>query len=238
MIFQEPMTSLNPVYTVGQQIVETVQLHQRLSKEEARQRAIEMLRLVGIPAAEQRIDQYQHQYSGGMRQRAMIAMALSCNPRLLIADEPTTALDVTIEAQILDLILGIQEETEMALIMITHDLNVIGEIAHNVIVMYLGKVVEQATVDQIFDDPKHPYTQGLLQSLPQIGRGARLTPIAGTVPGPHERMAGCSFAPRCPHVMEQCRRMEPPLLPTSDGSHTACWLYESVRPEAGEVAHG
>jgi oligopeptide/dipeptide ABC transporter ATP-binding protein len=238
MIFQEPMTSLNPVYTVGQQIVETVQLHQQLSKEEARQRAIEMLRLVGIPAAEQRIDQYQHQYSGGMRQRAMIAMALSCNPRLLIADEPTTALDVTIEAQILDLILGIQEETEMALIMITHDLNVIGEIAHNVIVMYLGKVVEQATVDQIFDDPKHPYTQGLLQSLPQIGRGARLTPIAGTVPGPHERIAGCSFAPRCPHVMEQCRRAEPPLLPTSDGSYTACWLYESVRPAAGKVSYG
>ena len=227
MIFQEPMTSLNPVYTVGQQIVEAVMLHQQATKREARERAVEMLRLVGIPEAEQRLDQYQHQYSGGMRQRAMIAMALSCNPRLLIADEPTTALDVTIEAQILELILEIQEETEMALVMITHDLNVVGEIADNVIVMYLGQVVERATVDQIFDDSKHPYTQGLLHSLPQIGRGERLTPIAGNVPGPHERVPGCSFAPRCPHVMARCRQEEPPLLQLADGSEAACWLYEN-----------
>lgn len=229
MIFQEPMTSLNPVYTIGAQIMEAIQLHQNLSKQAARERAIEMLRRVGIPEAEQRVDQYQHEFSGGMRQRAMIAMALSCNPRLLIADEPTTALDVTIEAQILDLILRIQDETQMALMMITHDLNVVGEIADHVIVMYLGKIVERATVDQIFDEPKHPYTQGLLQSLPQIGRGQRLTPIAGNVPGPHERVNGCSFAPRCPHVMARCHQAEPPLLQLDDGSATACWLYEQDR---------
>ena len=203
MIFQEPMTSLNPVYTIGYQIMEAIRVHQLVDKDVARERAIAMLKLVGIPEAEQRVDQYQHEYSGGMRQRAMIAMALSSNPQLLIADEPTTALDVTIEAQILDLIRQIQRERDMALIMITHDLNVIGEVADQVIVMYLGKVVEAAAVDSIFEDPKHPYTQGLLQSLPQIGRRERLSSIVGSVPGPHERQPGCSFAPRCPHVMDK-----------------------------------
>ena len=233
MIFQEPMTSLNPVYTVGQQIMEAVLLHQSVTKEEAKKKAIEMLRLVGIPSPEQRVDQYPHHFSGGMRQRAMIAMALSCNPRILIADEPTTALDVTIEAQIIELIQQIQADTNMALMMITHDLNVIGEIADHVIVMYLGKVVESAPVDDIFDEPKHPYTQGLLNSLPKIGRNLRLEPIVGSVPGPHERPKGCSFAPRCPFVMDKCHVHEPPTFTIGDNSSTACWLYE----EKTEVAH-
>ncbi len=228
MIFQEPMTSLNPVYTIGHQIMEVIELHQKVDKDEARRRAIEMLQLVGIPEAERRVDQYQHHYSGGMRQRAMIAMALSCNPELLIADEPTTALDVTIEAQILDLIQQIQAEQDMALIMITHDLNVIGEVADQVIVMYLGKVVETSDVDHIFDDPKHPYTQGLLNSLPQIGREGRLTPITGTVPGPHQRPKGCSFAPRCPQVMDKCHTEVPPTFQVNAATSTACWLYEDV----------
>ena len=232
MIFQEPMTSLNPVYSIGHQIMEAIRLHQQVGRDEARQRAIDMLGLVGIPEAEQRVDQYQHQYSGGMRQRAMIAMALSCNPQLLIADEPTTALDVTIEAQILDLIRQIQEERDMAMIMITHDLNVIGEIADQVIVMYLGKVVEAAPVDSIFEDPKHPYTQGLLQSLPQIGRRDRLSSIEGSVPGPHERPAGCSFAPRCPHVMDKCRSEAPPVFQIDESINAACWLYEDVAEAA------
>ena len=239
MIFQEPMTSLNPVYTIGDQIMEAVLLHQNVSKEEARERAIEMLGLVGIPEPAQRVDQYQHQFSGGMRQRAMIAMALSCNPRILIADEPTTALDVTIEAQILDLILQIQQETDMALMMITHDLNVIGEIADKVIVMYLGKIVERAGVDEIFDHPKHPYTQGLVQSLPLIGRGERLTPISGNVPSPHERPRGCSFAPRCPQAMAHCHESAPPMFQVDEGSSAACWLYQDqVHQDEVEVAHG
>ena len=234
MIFQEPMTSLNPVYTIGHQIIEAILLHQNVTKEEARALAIDMLRQVGIPSPEQRVDQYPHQFSGGMRQRAMIAMALSCNPRILIADEPTTALDVTIEAQILDLIQQIQQDNNMALIMITHDLNVIGEVADHVIVMYLGRVVESAPVDDIFERPKHPYTQGLLNSLPMIGRSDRLEPIIGSVPGPHERPRGCPFAPRCPHVMEKCRAEDPPSFVVSAFSNVACWLYDA---EAVEVSH-
>jgi len=234
MIFQEPMTSLNPVYTIGDQIVEAIVLHQDVSKEVARQRAIEMLQQVGIPEAEQRAYEYQHQFSGGMRQRAMIAMALSCNPNLLIADEPTTALDVTIEAQILDLIQGIQEKQGMALIMITHDLNVIGEVADKVIVMYLGKVVESTRVDKIFDEPKHPYTQGLLKSLPQIGRKERLTPITGNVPSPDRRPKGCSFAPRCAFVMDKCHALDPPTFRIDNGTTAACWLYESVEEVASD----
>ncbi len=233
MIFQEPMTSLNPVYTIGQQIMEAILLHQDVSKYEARARAIDVLRLVGIPLPEQRVDQYPHEFSGGMRQRAMIAMALSCNPRILIADEPTTALDVTIEAQILELIQQIQQDNDMALIMITHDLNVIGEVADHVIVMYLGQVVESAPVDDIFDNPKHPYTQGLLNSLPMIGRRDRLEPITGSVPGPHERPRGCPFAPRCPHVMNRCRAENPPTFFLGPASNVACWLYD----EAIESSH-
>jgi oligopeptide/dipeptide ABC transporter ATP-binding protein len=225
MIFQEPMTSLNPVYTIGYQIMEAIQLHQVVSKDEARRRVVDMLRLVGISEPERRVDQYPHHYSGGMRQRAMIAMALSCNPKILIADEPTTALDVTIEAQILDLIQQIQAERDMALIMITHDLNVIGEVADQVIVMYLGKVVESTTVDDIFDNPKHPYTRALLNSLPQIGLAERLSSIEGTVPGPHERPKGCAFAPRCPSVMERCHTQEPPMFQVEESITAACWLY-------------
>jgi oligopeptide/dipeptide ABC transporter ATP-binding protein len=225
MIFQEPMTSLNPVYTVGEQIIEAIRLHQQVSKEDARSRAVDMLQLVGIPDAARRADQYPHHFSGGMRQRAMIAMALSCNPALLIADEPTTALDVTIEAQILELIREVQARNQMALMMITHDLNVIGEMAKRVIVMYMGKIVEHTTVNRIFDAPKHPYTQGLLNSLPQIGRKQRLTPITGSVPNPYLVPRGCPFAPRCPHVMDICRTQMPPEFKVDDDNTAACWLY-------------
>jgi oligopeptide/dipeptide ABC transporter ATP-binding protein len=229
MIFQEPMTSLNPVYTIGDQIIEAITLHQDVSKEVARSRAIEMLKRVGIPEAEQRVDQYQHEFSGGMRQRAMIAMALSCSPNLLIADEPTTALDVTIEAQILELIREMQRDSGMSLIIITHDLNVIGEMSDRVIVMYMGKVVEDTNVDRIFDQPQHPYTQGLLKSLPQIGRKERLTSIEGSVPNPYLIPKGCSFEPRCPAAMDKCRTLEPPTFNTGDGTTAACWLFEGTR---------
>jgi oligopeptide/dipeptide ABC transporter ATP-binding protein len=229
MIFQEPMTSLNPVYTIGDQIIEAITLHQDVTKEVARERAIEMLRRVGIPEPEQRVDQYQHEFSGGMRQRAMIAMALSCSPNLLIADEPTTALDVTIEAQILELIREMQRESGMSLIIITHDLNVIGEMSDRVIVMYMGKVVESTTVDQIFDEPRHPYTQALLRSLPQIGRKERLTSIKGSVPNPYLIPKGCSFEPRCPRKMEKCLAHDPPTFYTGDGTTAACWLHEGAR---------
>ncbi|NJN82754.1 MAG: ABC transporter ATP-binding protein [Caldilineaceae bacterium] len=234
MIFQEPMTSLNPVYTIGDQIIEAIVLHRQVSKQEARQHAIEMLRQVGIPEPERRVDQYQHEFSGGMRQRAMIAMALSCSPNLLIADEPTTALDVTIEAQILELIREIQIEQGMALMIITHDLNVVGEMADRVIVMYMGKVVEETSVDRIFDQPRHPYTQGLLASLPTIGSSARLTSIAGSVPNPYLIPKGCSFAPRCPAAMDLCRQQQPPTFQIDTDTRAACWLYEGAK----EVAHG
>jgi peptide/nickel transport system ATP-binding protein len=229
MIFQEPMTSLNPVYTIGDQIIEAITLHQDVTKEVARERAIEMLRQVGIPEAEQRVDQYQHEFSGGMRQRAMIAMALSCSPNLLIADEPTTALDVTIEAQILELIREMQRDSGMSLIIITHDLNVIGEISDRIIVMYMGQVVEDTNVDRIFDQPQHPYTQGLLESLPQIGRKERLTSIEGSVPNPYLIPKGCSFEPRCPAALDKCRTLEPPTFNTDDGTTAACWLFEGTR---------
>jgi oligopeptide/dipeptide ABC transporter ATP-binding protein len=233
MIFQEPMTSLNPVYTIGDQIIEAITLHQDVSKTVARERAIEMLRRVGIPEPEQRVDQYQHEFSGGMRQRAMIAMALSCSPNLLIADEPTTALDVTIEAQILELIREMQRQSGMSLIIITHDLNVIGEMSDRVIVMYMGKVVEDTSVDRIFEQPQHPYTQGLLRSLPQIGRKERLTSIEGSVPNPYLIPKGCSFEPRCPQAMEKCLTLEPPTFDTGDGTTAACWLFEGAREVVG-----
>jgi oligopeptide/dipeptide ABC transporter ATP-binding protein len=229
MIFQEPMTSLNPVFTIGNQIAEAVRLHQGLSKKEALAKAIESLYIVGIPAPERRVHEYPHQLSGGMRQRAMIAMALSCNPKVLIADEPTTALDVTIEAQILDLMRNLQQELGTAIIMITHDLGVIAEMARKVVVMYAGKVVEQAPVEQIFADANHPYTQGLLQSLPRVDKDAsgarrRLQEIPGIVPSLLNLPQGCKFASRCPKVMTICEEQEPPLEQVAPNHYSACWL--------------
>jgi len=228
MIFQEPMTSLNPVYTIGNQIMEAIILHQHLKKKEARKKAIEMLHAVGIPVPEQRVDEYPHQLSGGMRQRAMIAMALSCNPSLLIADEPTTALDVTIEAQVLDLMNGLRENFNTSIQFITHDLGVIAQMADNVVIMYLGKIVESATVGEIFHNTKHPYTQGLMNSIPSLAttKKERLIPIKGVVPDPFEVPEGCGFEPRCPQAMEICKTKIPPLKEVTSGHLAACWLYE------------
>ena len=224
MIFQEPMTSLNPVLTCGFQIMEAVLLHQQVSKREGRKRAIEMLKLVGIPAPEQRIDEYPHQLSGGMRQRVMIAMALSCNPGLLIADEPTTALDVTIQAQILDLLKRLQEELHMAILLITHDLGVIAETADRVAVMYAGKIVEYTTTDRLFANPLHPYTCGLMESIPRLDQPReRLAIIPGMVPDAREFPDGCRFAPRCPLAEETCRQQEPALEEGEEGHQVSCW---------------
>ncbi len=227
MIFQEPMTSLNPVFTIGYQIMEAITLHQHLRKREAKKKAIEMLREVGIPLPEQRVDEYPHQLSGGMRQRAMIAMALSCNPSLLIADEPTTALDVTIQAQVLELMNELRREFRAAIQFITHDLGVIAGMADDVVVMYLGRIVEGASVHDIFHEPKHPYTQGLMNSIPSLTRSKeRLVPIEGVVPDLSDTPQGCGFEPRCPHAMEICKTSMPPLNEVA-GAHTAaCWLYE------------
>ena len=227
MIFQEPMVSLNPVYPVGEQIMETVRTHQSADKRKARERSLEMLEKVRISAAEQCLSQYPHELSGGMRQRIMIAMALSCNPTLLIADEPTTALDVTIEAQILDLIYELKNDFQAAVMFITHDLKVIGDMADRVIVIYAGKVVEMAVVDDIFYSPKHPYTQGLLESIPQIGMKRRLVPITGTVPGLTDLPKGCYFEPRCPLAMEICRSKQPPIFGIENDHEVKCWLYEN-----------
>ena len=229
MIFQEPMTSLNPVFTIGNQIAEAVRLHQGMNRKEAMGKAVEMLDIVGIPVPEHRVHEYPHQLSGGMRQRAMIAMALSCNPRVLIADEPTTALDVTIEAQILDLMRGLQDELGTAIIMITHDLGVIAEMARKVVVMYAGKVVEQAQVGELFAEPNHPYTQGLLRSLPRADKDAtggkhRLQEIPGIVPSLLNLPPGCKFASRCPKVMAVCEEEEPPLEQVAPDHYSACWL--------------
>jgi len=228
MIFQEPMTSLNPVYTIGNQIMEAIILHQHLKKKEARKKAIEMLHAVGIPVPEQRVDEYPHQLSGGMRQRAMIAMALSCNPSLLIADEPTTALDVTIEAQVLDLMNGLRENFNTAIQFITHDLGVIAQMADDVVIMYLGKIVESATASEIFHNTKHPYTQGLMNSIPSLAttKKERLIPIKGVVPDPFEVPEGCGFEPRCPQAMEICKTKIPPLKEVASCHLAACWLYE------------
>ena len=228
MIFQEPMTSLNPVYTIGNQISEAVILHQQVSKKEARSRSIEMLERVGIPAPHKRVDDYPHQFSGGMRQRAMIAMALSCNPSLLIADEPTTALDVTIQAQVLDLMRELQEEMGMAIMMITHDLGVIAEITNEIVIMYAGRVVEKGNLDQIFYHPLHPYTRGLLASIPVLGTESRerLHSISGSVPRPSAMPPGCAFAPRCAERFERCDEM-PELKAVGEHSSVRCWLHES-----------
>lgn len=229
MIFQEPMTSLNPVYTVGYQIMEALILHQRIGKAEAWERSIEMLELVGIPAPLQRVDEYPHQLSGGMRQRVMIAMALSCDPSLLIADEPTTALDVTIEAQIIELMKDLQKQYNMSIMIITHDLGVIGEMADRVIVMYMGKIVEQGKYRDIFYQPRHPYTKGLLDSIPVIGRRERLRSIPGSVPNPYFLPAGCTFCPRCPQSMSICEKKEPPMFNFNSDVTVKCWLYEEGR---------
>ncbi|MFO0294325.1 MAG: ABC transporter ATP-binding protein [Rhodospirillales bacterium] len=224
MIFQEPMTSLNPAYTVGDQIVEGILRHQDIGRAAARAKAIEMLRLVRIPAPEQRFDEYPHKLSGGMRQRAMIAMVLACGPRLLIADEPTTALDVTIQAQILDLLRRLREETGTAIVLITHDLGVIAELADDVVVMYAGQIVERAPVKRLFDAPQHPYTIGLLGAVPDLDRRrARLATIEGTVPDLSAAPAGCRFAPRCPFAEPRCGAEAPALRAVAPGHEAACW---------------
>ena len=236
MIFQEPMTSLNPVLTIGHQIAEAVRIHEGAGREQAERRAIEMLKLVRIPDAERRLGDYPHQFSGGMRQRVMIAMALACNPELLIADEPTTALDVTIQAQILDLMLELKERTGAAVILITHDLGVVAETCQRVIVMYAGKKIEEASVLDLFDRPAHPYTRGLMTSIPRfkgMARKRRLTEIPGIVPSLREPIEGCAFAPRCSFAVERCRREEPLLRPVGKGHITAC--HEAERVLAEEV---
>jgi oligopeptide/dipeptide ABC transporter ATP-binding protein len=232
MIFQEPMTSLNPVFTVGNQISEAVRLHQGLGKKDAMARAVELMRLVGIPSAERRVNDYPHQMSGGMRQRVMIAMALSSDPKLLIADEPTTALDVTVQAQILELMKELRERLGMAIMLITHDLGVVAEMVDEVAVMYAGRVVERGPVEEIFSSPQHPYTEALLESIPLLGMRytEKLKAIRGTVPNPLEWPAGCRFAPRCDYAFEKCVTNDPPLLPVPP-QESACWLCEHGRRE-------
>src|SRR3990172_2622531 len=229
MVFQEPMTSLNPVFTVGEQIAEAIRLHEGKGRGEALAKAVEMLRLVHISNPERRVNEYPHQLSGGMRQRVMIAMALSCHPKLLIADEPTTALDVTIQAQILDLLNELKARLGMAVMLITHDMGVIAETAQRVVVMYAAKVVEEAPVVELFKEPLHPYTQGLLASVPRIDLAATerrpLQAIPGVVPSPADFPPGCRFHPRCPHVMAMCREKEPMLKDMKPGHKVACWLY-------------
>ena len=226
MIFQEPMTSLNPVLTIGDQVAEAAIVHQRLSRRAARARAIEMLQQVGIPDPGARVDDYPHQLSGGMRQRVMIAMALICHPQILIADEPTTALDVTIQAQILELLARLQQQLGMAVLLITHDLGVVAGTADRVVVMYAGQVVETAPTPELFARPRHPYTEGLMASIPRLDRPRqRLHSIPGSVPAATAWPAGCRFHPRCPFAWEKCRTEEPPLLDTEAAGHTArCWL--------------
>ena len=235
MIFQEPMTSLNPVFTIGQQIVETLMLHEKMTKKQARERGIEMLKMVKIPMAEKRFDEYPHQLSGGMRQRVMIAMALCCNPELLICDEPTTALDVTIQAQILELIKKKKKKTGTSVMMITHDLGVIAEVADDVMVMYAGKVVEYATCDQIFEKPMHPYTSGLMNCIPKLDDDdtKRLSVIEGMVPSFDDMPTGCAFCPRCPQARQICREKMPELV-EAEGRKVRCFKYTQEWEENGE----
>jgi len=235
MIFQEPMTSLNPVYTIGNQLMETIQLHQKLSGKEAFNQAVEMLKLVGIPRPEEVMSEYPHRFSGGMRQRAMIAMALSCNPKLLIADEPTTALDVTIQAQILELMQELREKIGMSILFITHDLSVIAEMADRVVVMYAGKIAEEADVVRLFKESNHPYTKGLIGSRPTVdvptldSDEPRLLPfIRGNVPNPHSMPGGCPFHPRCDFAMDICTKQMPPLEEIQPGHQSSCWLNHDL----------
>jgi peptide/nickel transport system ATP-binding protein len=239
MIFQEPMTSLNPVLTLGRQIAETIMLHQGLSKKDAWDKSVEMLKLVRIPEAERRVHEYPFQMSGGMRQRVMIAMALSCNPKVLLADEPTTALDVTIQAQILHLMLELKEKLGTAIVLITHDLGVVAETCQRIVVMYAGKKVEEATADELFERPLHPYTVGLMKSVPRIDRAAveaptRLMEIPGMVPSLKNMPPGCAFAPRCSFATERCRREEPPFEMKASGHYAACFNSDKV----AEIYHG
>lgn len=231
IVFQEPMMSLNPLYTVGDQIAEAVQEHQKVGRKDALDRALEMLVKVQISAPKQRLHEYPHQLSGGMRQRIMIALALSCNPSILIADEPTTALDVTVQAQILDLMNQLQEDFDASILIITHNLGVVSQMADHVAVMYLGKIVEYTDTRELFHNPLHPYTVGLLNSVPVLGRKGEknLVPIKGIVPMPTDAIPGCAFAPRCPHAMNICRRQEPPLREIVPGHEAACWLYEDTK---------
>lgn len=232
MIFQEPMTSLNPVFTIGDQLMESIRLHQGLTGTALRERAIEMLETVGIPRANEVIDEYPHRFSGGMRQRAMIAMALSCNPKLLIADEPTTALDVTIQAQILELMKDLSERIGTAILFITHDLSVIAEMADRVAVMYAGKLVEEADVETLFHSPMHPYTQGLIGSRPTLESDQKhLQFIPGNVPNPLEMPGGCPFHPRCAHAMPVCKTTMPGVSALSEGHRVRCWLHEDAETE-------
>ena len=234
MIFQEPMTSLNPVYTVGNQLTETIRWHERMGRRAARERAVEMLAKVGIPSPRQRLEEYPHQLSGGMRQRVMIAMALALTPALLLADEPTTALDVTIQAQILELLRSLQEEFHMAVVLITHDLGVVAEFVDRVAVMYAGRIVETAAVADLYERPRHPYTQGLLASIPSLDdEQERLTAIPGIVPSPYDFPQGCRFAPRCADARPQCAAAVPPLIADANGHAAACIRDTGYRVEAG-----
>lgn len=237
MIFQEPMTSLNPVFTIGDQLTEAIKIHMHVSKKEVKQRAVEMLKLVGIPRANEVLDEYPHQLSGGMRQRVMIAMAMSCNPSILIADEPTTALDVTIQAQILDLMKKLKTDYNTSIILITHDLGVVAEMCDRVIVMYLGKVVEEGDVRTIFHDPKHPYTIGLIKSTPKLAGGQkRLYSIAGNVPSLKNMPKGCGFAPRCEFAKEICHTQIPELVNVGEVHKSRCWLHqESFQGDKGDL---
>ncbi|MBB6213954.1 oligopeptide transport system ATP-binding protein [Anaerosolibacter carboniphilus] len=239
MIFQDPMTSLNPVYTIGDQIMEAIRRHQGLNKEEARKKAIEMLKLVGIPSPEKRVDNYPHEFSGGMRQRAMIAMALSCEPSLLIADEPTTALDVTIQAQILELMKDLKEKINTSIILITHDLGVVADVCSRIVVMYGGLIMEEGTTEEIFYNPKHPYTWGLLKSIPRLDLGGkkRLVPIEGSPPDLLKPPKGCPFAARCPYAMKICMEQLPEFYQVGENHRTLCWLQDENAPQV-EVETG
>lgn len=233
MIFQDPMTALNPVYTVGFQIREAFLYHTKMAKEAMKQRAVELLRSMRIPAPEQRVNEYIHQYSGGMRQRAMIAMAMSCNPKILIADEPTTALDVTVQAQIFDLMNGLQREHDAAILLITHDMGVVAELAHDVVVMYMGVAVENGPVEEVLTKPAHPYTSALLKSIPVLGqsKSKKLEPIKGSTPDPFNRPQGCQFHPRCPYATERCLQ-EPDTFNAGPNHTVRCWHYEKVLANA------
>lgn len=239
MIFQDPLSSLNPVFTIGSQIAESIMLHQHVSKKAAFEKAVDLLRMTGIPAPEKRVHEYPHQLSGGMRQRAMIAMTLACQPKLLIADEPTTALDVTIQAQILDLMLELNREHGMGVIFITHDLGVVAEICSRVVVMYLGQIVEEADVETLFAHPRHPYTKGLMKSIPQLDgdRSQKLHVIEGMVPTLDNIPAGCRFAPRCPYADAMCHEQPPAYVERTEGHKVRCWHADKIAQEEEEKSH-